>query len=131
MRGRLIWPPLGKARQLYQVSEPDCDVLDSKLRPTPRNPLLHPPLAHFYDVCLGHTFLPKFETRRRRELTNNGALTQCRAKTCSALHLAIHHVDTAGCDFCKAAAGRQNDKAPGLKTRGTRGALTLGEVLNI
>src|ERR1700737_4208474 len=23
MRGRLIWPPLGKARQLNQVSEPD------------------------------------------------------------------------------------------------------------
>ena len=49
----------------------------------------------------------------------------------SALHLAIHHVDTAGCGFCNRVAGKQNDKVPGLKTRGTRGALNLGEVLNI
>src|ERR1700737_2877019 len=37
-------------------SESDCDVLDSKLRLTPRNPLLHPPLARSYHVYLGHTF---------------------------------------------------------------------------
>jgi hypothetical protein len=46
-------------------------------------------------------------------------------------NLAIHHADTAGCGFCNRVAGRQNDKAPGQKTHGTRGALNAVEVLNI
>ena len=35
------------------------------------------------------------------------------------------------CGFCNRVAGRQNDKAPGQKTRGTRGALSSVEVLKI
>ncbi len=50
-------PSFGSTTKLQHIQF-DCDVLDSKLRPTPRNPLLHPPLGHFYDACLGHTFLP-------------------------------------------------------------------------